>query len=114
MDNKTTVTVRWWDGYLETFDCIESRFGSDLLWMRLSSGQNRHIPTRHIRWYSIIPESHEGISKEIINTVNISTIDAKGIANFLNSLEGKTTVVNIIQESIRNNGILRKRGLKVK
>lgn len=47
------VTVRWFDGYLEEFKVYEVRFGSDLLWMRLHTGDNRHIPTRHIRWYSI-------------------------------------------------------------
>ena len=53
------VNVRWWDGYLETFECSEVRFGSDLLWMRLSDGKNRHIPLRQVRWFSINPESHE-------------------------------------------------------
>ena len=53
------VVVRWFDGYLENFDCSEVRFGSDLLWMRLTSGFNRHIPMRQVRWYSITPESHE-------------------------------------------------------
>lgn len=53
------VTVRWFDGYMEEFECQEVRFGSDLLWMRLSNGKNRHIPVRHVRWYSITPESHE-------------------------------------------------------
>jgi len=28
------VNVRWFDGYLEDFNCTEVRFGSDLLWMR--------------------------------------------------------------------------------
>lgn len=56
----TTVTVRWWDGYLETFEnCSEARFGCDLLWVRLQSGQNRHIPLRQVRWFSLSPESHE-------------------------------------------------------
>lgn len=55
----TNVVVRWWDGYLEEFECEEVRFGCDLLWMRLSNGQNRHIPLRHVRWYSLTPESHE-------------------------------------------------------
>jgi len=59
MKKEIKVTVRWFDGYLEEFDCDEVRFGVDLLWMRLTNGQNRHIPTRHIRWYSITPESHE-------------------------------------------------------
>ena len=52
------VIVRWFDGYLENFHCDEVRFGSDLLWMRLTDGQNRHIPTREVRWYQIKPESH--------------------------------------------------------
>lgn len=47
------VTVQWWDEYEETFDCTEVRYGSDLLWMRLKNGSNRHIPTRHIRWFSV-------------------------------------------------------------
>lgn len=55
------VNVRWWDGYLEEFEATEVRFGSDLLWMRLTTGQNRHVPTRHVRWYSTTPESHEGV-----------------------------------------------------
>ena len=54
-----SVSVRWFDGYLEEFVCGEVRFGSDLLWVRLSNGKNRHIPTRQVRWYSITPESHE-------------------------------------------------------
>jgi len=53
------VVVRWFDGYLEEFICNEVRFGCDLLWMRLVSGQNRHIPLRMVRWYSITPESYE-------------------------------------------------------
>jgi hypothetical protein len=54
----TIVNVRWHDGYLETFEAIEVRFGSDLLWMRLSDGQNRHIPLRSVRWFSLSKESH--------------------------------------------------------
>lgn len=53
------VTVRWWDGYLETFEATEVRFGCDLLWMRLVNGSNRHIPLRQVRWYSTSIESHE-------------------------------------------------------
>lgn len=52
-NSNSIVTVRWYDGYMETFECEEVRFGCDLLWMRLITKQNRHIPTRHIRWYSI-------------------------------------------------------------
>jgi hypothetical protein len=57
-----TINVRWWDGYLETFEATEVRFGYDLLWIRLTSGQNRHIPTRHVCWFSTTPESHEHVS----------------------------------------------------
>lgn len=53
------VTVRWHDGYLEDFDCSEVRFGSDLLWMHLTDGKNRHVPLRSVRWFSQNPESHE-------------------------------------------------------
>ena len=53
------VNVRWFDGYLETFDASEVRFGSDLLWMRLIDGKNRHIPLREVRWFSVTTESHE-------------------------------------------------------
>ena len=56
---KQKVVVRWFDGYLEEFDCVETRFGSDLLWMRLKTGQNRHVPLRTVRWFSVTPESHE-------------------------------------------------------
>lgn len=54
-----TVNVRWFDGYLEVFLCEEVRFGSDLLWLKLISGKNRHIPVRQVRWYSVTPELHE-------------------------------------------------------
>jgi hypothetical protein len=53
------VTVRWWDGYLETFEATEVRFGWDLLWMRLANGKNRHIPLRMVRWFGMSEESHE-------------------------------------------------------
>jgi hypothetical protein len=53
------VAVRWFDGYLEEFEASEVRFGSDLLWMRLTNGKNRHIPLREVRWFSVTPESHE-------------------------------------------------------
>ena len=53
-----TVNVRWFDGYLETFDATEVRFGSDLLWLRLVDGANRQIPLRQVRWFSLSIESH--------------------------------------------------------
>lgn len=58
MTNK--VTIRWLDGYLEEFDATEVRFaGSDLLWMRLENGSNRHIPLANVRWFGLGVESHE-------------------------------------------------------
>lgn len=59
------VTVRWNDGYLETFEGTEARFGSDLLWIRLTSGGNRHIPLQQVRWFSTTPESHEPVRGEV-------------------------------------------------
>ena len=58
------VTVRWWDGYLEEFECSEVRFGSDLLFLRLASGSNRHIPLRQVRWFSLEKESHESVNNK--------------------------------------------------
>lgn len=54
-----TITVRWWDGYKEDFRATEVRFGSDLLWMRLEDGNNRHIPLRMVRWFGTSIESHQ-------------------------------------------------------
>lgn len=53
------ITVRWFDGYMEDFEATEVRFGSDLLFMRLSSGQNRQIPLRQVRWFGMEHESHQ-------------------------------------------------------
>lgn len=55
-DKEILVQVRWWDGYREEFNASEVRFGCDLLWLRLASGGNRHIPLRGVRWFSISPE----------------------------------------------------------
>lgn len=52
------VWVRWFDGYLESFEASEVRNGCDLLWIRLITGENRHIPLRQVRWFSLTPESH--------------------------------------------------------
>lgn len=51
------VTVEWIDGYVEEFKATEIRHGSDLLWMRLESGENRHIPLRSVRSFT----TYEGI-----------------------------------------------------
>lgn len=58
------VTVRWFDGYLEEFEATEVRFGSDLLWMRLSNGRNRHIPLRQVRWFGMTEESHQKVDEQ--------------------------------------------------
>lgn len=58
------VTVRWWDGYKEDFRATEVRFGSDLLWMRLEDGNNRHIPLRMVRWFGTSIESHQNTGCE--------------------------------------------------
>lgn len=58
------VTVRWFDGYLEDFEATEVRFGSNLLWMRLSNGRNRHIPLRQVRWFGMTEESHQKVDEQ--------------------------------------------------
>jgi hypothetical protein len=57
-DEVNVVNVRWWDGYLEVFRAVEVRFGCDLLWLVQEDGQNRHIPLRQVRWFSLSKESH--------------------------------------------------------
>lgn len=59
MEKINTVTVRWFDGYMEIFEATEVRFGCDLLWMRLKDGNNRHIPLRQVRWFGMSVESHQ-------------------------------------------------------
>ena len=59
MGQEIKVNVRWHDGMLEDFEATEVRFGSDLLWLKLKAGANRHIPLRSVRWFSLTPESHE-------------------------------------------------------
>lgn len=54
-----TVTVRWFDGYLEEFVCSAVRFGAYILWMRLDSGKERIIPLAQVRWFSQSIEIHQ-------------------------------------------------------
>lgn len=54
-----TVTVRWFDGYLEEFEASEVRFGGYILWLRLCSGAERIIPLSQVRWFSQSIESHQ-------------------------------------------------------
>lgn len=58
-DRVNIVTVRWFDSYLEEFEATEVRFGSDILFLRLADGKNRHIPLRQVRWFSMSIESHQ-------------------------------------------------------
>ena len=57
-DSMILVNVRWCDGYLEAFECSQVRQGGQILWMRLTNGQNRTIPLVGVRWFSTEPESH--------------------------------------------------------
>jgi len=61
---KNIVTVRWFDSYLEEFEATEVRFGSDILFLRLADGKNRHIPLRNVRWFGLSVESHQRDTKE--------------------------------------------------
>lgn len=59
MTKEIIVHVRWLDGYLERFEANDVRASAQVLWMRLTIGQNRSIPLSNVRWYSTTPESHE-------------------------------------------------------
>lgn len=59
MTKEIVLNVRWLDGYLERFECNEVRASEGLLFIRLTIGQNRHIPLSNVRWYSLLPESHD-------------------------------------------------------
>ena len=67
MSNINLVSVRWFDGYLEEFEATEVRFGSDLLWLRLKNGKNRHIPLRTVRWFGLSEESHQTDNGDNLN-----------------------------------------------
>lgn len=53
------VTVRWWDGQKEDFECTEVKFGCDFLWMKLLNGKNRWIPLRQVRWIGTTIDSKQ-------------------------------------------------------
>jgi hypothetical protein len=69
MSDIKDVSVRWSDGYLEEFKASEVRAGNDLLWMVLVNGQNRHIPLRTVRWFSITPERELTRAERLIDEV---------------------------------------------
>lgn len=54
-----TVTVRWFDGYMEKFAATEVRGGGSILWLRQIDGNERVIPLTQVRWYSKSIESHQ-------------------------------------------------------
>jgi len=61
LEDSIIVNVRWFDGYLEVFRCSQVRQGGEIIWMRLTNGQNRTIPLTRVRWFSTDPESHSGM-----------------------------------------------------
>jgi hypothetical protein len=69
------VIVNWMDSYLEEFEASEVRFGSDLLWMRLSNGSNRHIPTRQVRLMEMTIKDNLPIIEECNIKVTIRWFD---------------------------------------
>ena len=58
-DKDYVVSVRWLDGYFESFNARQIRISESLIWLRLKNRNNRNIPLRNVRWYSVHPESHE-------------------------------------------------------
>lgn len=69
------VSVRWFDCYLEEFQATEVRFGCDLLFLRLADGKNRYIPLRHVRWFGMSRESHQGELSESLKGAKNETTD---------------------------------------
>ena len=48
--DKTTVRVRWFDGYYEEFEAVARRNGAYMLWIKLIDGE-RWIPLSQVRWF---------------------------------------------------------------
>ena len=71
------VNVRWFDGYLETFEANEVRFGNAYLFMRLIDGQNRHIPLSQVRWFSLSKESHAAVQSDNISETEAAIAEWK-------------------------------------
>lgn len=76
-EQKFTVNVRWFDGYLEFFEATEVRIGSDMLYLVLSDGQNRHIPLRQVRAYDVNPPTKFQYKEYGTITVNMKVSDMK-------------------------------------
>ena len=60
-DTDFVISIRWLDGYFESFNAKQIRISATLLWMRLKNDKNRNIPLQNVRWYSVYPESHEEV-----------------------------------------------------
>lgn len=59
MDDITVVTVRWLDGCLEEFHATKVRFDGAFLFIRLTNGQNLHIPKQQVCWFGLSKESNQ-------------------------------------------------------
>ena len=55
---KSLVKVRWFDGYFEDFEAVETRVGNYHLWIKLVDGE-RWLPNHQIRWFEINDVSKE-------------------------------------------------------
>jgi hypothetical protein len=81
MQKPNIVSVQWFDGYLEEFECSEVRFGAYLLWMRLINKKERIIPLTQVRWFSQSIESHQ--SNKTIDPPNNPYIPAEEASAYL-------------------------------
>ena len=46
------ITIRWWDGFKQTYKIREYEPGCDYLWLNLDDSMEKWIPTRMVRWFS--------------------------------------------------------------
>ena len=54
-DDRKLFAIRWWDGYCETFEVTEVRMGAYLIWMKLTSGEERRVPLlSNVRWAGFV------------------------------------------------------------
>lgn len=75
MPDIKSISVLWTDEYLEDFEASEVRYGSDLLWMRLSNNKNRHIPLRDVRWFTEILKRNYECESDCKSTADIKIIE---------------------------------------
>jgi len=93
------IAVRWHDGYLEKFEAAEVRFGSDLLWMKLTNGERRCIPTRSVRWFDP-GENHARMGQE-----EFPDNTSKGLSDFLQEMFVQENMSEEEKERILNMSI---------